>query len=113
VTESELDIVRAVHATAERRILFLPHALDRMNATDPMISTDEVRRVTSQGDLAEDYPDDLRGHSCLLVGRGDGGRVLHVVCAPKDDYLAIITVYLPRPDRWLPDWRTRRKESQE
>jgi len=50
----------------------------------------------------EDYPDDPRGHSCLLLGSGEGGRSIHVVCAPREDYLAIITAYIPDPARWEP-----------
>lgn len=113
MSESDPDIVRAVRAAAALRVLYLPHALDRMNAPDQMISVDEVRQVIGRGELVEDYPDDVRGHSCLLMGYGDGARVLHVVCAPKAEYLAVITVYLPSPDRWHPDWHTRRKETQE
>jgi hypothetical protein len=56
-----------------------------------MISAGEVEVVVSCGELLEDYPDDARGHSCLMLGLGDEGRAIHVVCAPKDDYLAVIT----------------------
>jgi len=58
--------------------------------------------------VIEDYPTDVRGHSCLMLGFGQGKRPIHVVCAPQADYLAIITAYLPGPARWEPDWRTRR-----
>ena len=73
-----------------------------------MITRGEIKRVISQGDLKEDYPEDARGHSCLLHGQGDDGRHLHVVCAPKADFLAIITEYLPSEDEWEQDFRTRR-----
>jgi hypothetical protein len=58
--------------------------------------------------LIEDYPNDLRGHSCLMLGSGDVGRAVHVVCSPKDEYLAIITAYLPDPAQWSEDFRRRR-----
>ena len=35
------------------------------------------------------------GHSCLLLGRGEEGRPIHVVCSAKDEFLAIITAYVP------------------
>jgi hypothetical protein len=73
-----------------------------------MITTDEVRRVVENGQLVEDYPDDARGHSCLMLGLGEGGRPIHVVCAPKDEYLAIITAYLPDPAEWAEGFNTRR-----
>jgi len=74
-----------------------------------MIKPSEVRRVIERGNVIEDYPEDARGHSCLLLGFGDENRPVHVVCAPKDDYLAIITAYLPDINEWSPDYRERIK----
>jgi hypothetical protein len=53
----------------------------------------------------------VRGHSCLMLGSGLNGRPIHVVCAPKNEYLAVITVYLPNERLWTADWRTRRRRS--
>ncbi|PZO50619.1 MAG: hypothetical protein DCF15_15605 [Phormidesmis priestleyi] len=39
----------------------------------------------------------LRGHSCLILGSGQDNRPIHVVCALKDECLAIITPYIPDP----------------
>lgn len=60
------------------------------------------------GEIIEDYPEDVRGHSCLILGPGESGRQIHVVCAPKTGYLAIITAYLPEADEWDSDLKTRR-----
>ncbi|SPE37095.1 conserved hypothetical protein [Candidatus Sulfopaludibacter sp. SbA6] len=73
-----------------------------------MITVEEVRRAVLDGEIIEDYPEDVRGHSCLLLGPGELGRQIHVVCAPKADYLAIITAYLPEAEDWDPDLKTRR-----
>ena len=62
-----------------------------------MITSSEVEVIVTHGELIEDYPNDPRGHSCLMLGFGDGSRAVHVVCSPKDEYLAIITAYLPDP----------------
>lgn len=59
------------------------------------------------GELIEDYPDDFRGHSCLILGLGNEQRAIHIVCSPKDDYLAIITAYLPNPNQWSLDFKRR------
>ena len=74
-----------------------------------MITPSEVRRVIEKGNVIEDYPEDARGHSCLLLGWGDENRPVHVVCTPKDGYLAIITAYLPDVNEWTPDYRERIK----
>jgi len=102
------DILDRVREAAAKRILFLPHAVNQMNASDRMISTQEVRAVIFSGTVIEDYPEDVRGHSCLMLGWGDGSRPVHVVCAPKRDYLAVITTYLPDAERWESGWETRR-----
>jgi len=94
------EIAARVLAAARKRILFLPHAVRQMIRADRMISSAEVRSVIKQGKVIEDYPEDPRGHSCLMLGPGENERPIHIVCAPKDDYLAIITAYLPDPDEW-------------
>lgn len=30
----------------------------------------EVRAVILEGEVIEDYPEDARGHSCLMIGQG-------------------------------------------
>lgn len=76
---------------------------------DRMISVDEVRYVIENGEIIQDYPKDEWGHSYLLAGKGEDGRPIHVVCTPKEDYLAIITTYLPSPEQWTDNFRKRRK----
>jgi hypothetical protein len=110
MTRDVRDILKQVREAAAKRILFLPHALSQMNAPERMISTEEVRAVIFYGQVIEDYPEDARGQSCLMLGQGEGHRPIHVVCAPKADYLAIITAYLPSPRQWELDWRTRREK---
>lgn len=100
--------IEVIRAAGRRLILFLPHAIDRMNLPEKMITTGEVRAVIFGGEIIEDYPGDVRGHSCLMLGFSpDDARPIHVVCAPKDEYLAIITVYLPDVSHWSHDFKRR------
>jgi Domain of unknown function (DUF4258) len=103
-----MAILDDVRYAAQKRLLFLPHAIRQMSRPQRMISTDEVEIVVTQGELIEDYPSDPRGHSCLMLGLGEANRAVHVVCSPKDEYLAIITAYLPDPTQWSEDFRRRR-----
>jgi len=89
--------------------LFLPHAIQQMTRPERMISRQGVRNVVEHGEVIEDYPNDIRGHSCLLLGVGSDDRPVHVVCAPKSDYLAIITAYVPARDEWTDGYRVRKK----
>ena len=107
---SMADIRTAVQRAAAKKILFLPHALRQMLRPDRMIGKMEIRRVISEGEIIEDYPDDVRGHSCLLLGWGENDRVIHVVCAPKEDYLTIITAYPPDPDEWTNGFKERSRK---
>lgn len=79
-----------------------------MSRPDRMITEAEVRAVIKEGEIIEDYPEDARGHSCLMLGYTQ--RAVHVVCSPKDEYLAVITAYLPDPGEWSEDFRERRSE---
>jgi hypothetical protein len=103
-----MAILEDVREAAQERLLFLPHAVRQMSRPARMISPAEVRSVVSQGEIIEDYPQDPRGHSCLVLGFGDANRPVHVVCSPKDEYLAIITAYLPDPAQWSDDFGRRR-----
>jgi len=102
-----IDIVEHVRASAKAKVLFLPHALRQMLRPERMISRAEVLGVIATGAIVEDYPEDCRGHSCLLLGYSEGGRPLHVVCAPKGDYLAIITAYVPEKSEWSQSFNAR------
>jgi hypothetical protein len=101
-------ILERVRKAATRRILFLPHAVRQMSKPERLISAVEVRSVIDEkGEVIEDYPDDVRGHSCLILGTGEEGRPIHVVCSSKDEFLAIITAYVPSADECDKDWKTR------
>jgi hypothetical protein len=100
------DILDAVREAARKKLLFLPHAIKQMSRPTDMISTSEVERVIAEGEIVEDYPEDVRGPSRLMLGSSEG-RPIHVVCSPKDEYLAIITAYVPDPSQWSPDFRRR------
>jgi len=103
------EFLKLVREKAEQKLLFLTHALRQMMRADRMISTSEVKNLIFEGEIIEEYPEDARGHSCLMLGYGDGARRLHVVCSPKDEYLAIITAYVPGADQWNEDYKSRRR----
>ena len=90
-----MEIVDRVRKSARLKLLFLPHAVRQMSRPERLIEVSEIRQVVEVGVLIEDYPEDARGHSCLLLGWGVEARPVHVVCAPKEQFLAIITAYVP------------------
>lgn len=73
------------------------------------IGAEDIEEAIRNGIIIEDYPDDPRGPSCLILGRS-GGRTLHVVCGRlEEEQILIITGYEPDPAEWESDWRTRRR----
>lgn len=83
------------------------HAL-RREAKEGLIA-DDVRDSMREGfELVEDYPDDPRGHSCLML-TWIRDMPVHIVCAPHEDTLLVITAYIPTVEEWGEDFKTRRK----
>ena len=103
------SIIEVVRRAANKKMLFLPHAVNQMSRPERVISIHEVRHVIEKGGVIEDYSDDPRGHSCLILGKGIGGRPVHVVCSPKEDFLAIITPYLPSEAEWKNNYSERKR----
>ena len=103
-----MTFIDQVRQALRKAIIYSAHAVTEMNDESDLITTTEVRHVVSEGEIIEDYPEDRRGHSCLMLGRGSNNRPVHIVCAPKEEYLAIITAYIPSLEKWEPDYMTRR-----
>ncbi|MDZ4341469.1 MAG: DUF4258 domain-containing protein [Candidatus Binatia bacterium] len=74
------------------------------------IRAQDIEEAVRVGAVIEDYPDDLRGASCLILGMV-GRRPLHVVCGCLDaEEILIVTAYEPDPREWENDWKTRKKK---
>lgn len=103
------DFLEEVRKAAKKCIFYTEHSLAEMNKEEELISADEVREVVFKGEIIEDYPEDKRGHSCLMFFYTSQGRPLHIVCSPKEAYLGIITAYVPTSDKWEGGFKSRRK----
>lgn len=76
------------------------------------ITTIEIEEalVSPSAKIIEDYPNDPRGHSCLILGFTKRNYPIHIVCGMGDSQtLVIITVYRPDPDEWI-DWYIRKEK---
>ena len=84
------------------------HARER--AGKRYISTQALVRVLVHGEILEEYANDPRGPSALLLGHSDGRSPLHAVCAfDPGGILVIITVYEPQLPEWLDESTRSRK----
>jgi len=86
-------------------ILFRAHAVQRMFERE--VPVNKVREAVKAADVIEDYSSEMPEPSRLLFGT-KGKRPFHVVTSENHNYITIITVYLPMPDKWKKDWRSRR-----
>ena len=74
------------------------------------IKAEHIEQAISTGMIVEDYPEDRRGPSCLILGF-TGERPLHVVCGRLDaDEILVITAYEPNATEWENDWKTRKRK---
>ena len=63
--------------------------------------------LSNKAEIIENYLDDPRGASCLVLGLTASGDPLHFICGVSlPDVVVIITLYRPDPAQWI-DWRVR------
>lgn len=77
------------HAEIERKADELTHS--------------QVEEALLNGEILEQYPDTGRGESCLIVGFAEDVPI-HVVCGWRGEKVALVTVYIPRPPKFIDPW---------
>jgi hypothetical protein len=83
---------------------FSDHSVKRMIKRS--VIRKEVESAIFVGEIIEEYPDDKYSPSCLIYGKTEDGRDLHIqVSYPPS--VVVITVYEPDPGEWV-NCRTRR-----
>ncbi|GGB46912.1 hypothetical protein GCM10011409_25540 [Lentibacillus populi] len=93
--DKKLDILK----TIKKNIItgkwwFSAHALKKCDERE--IDIEKLVISLIEGEIIEDYPDDPRGHSCLILSYIKNQSV-HTVCAIKDGSAIFITAYYPEP----------------
>ncbi len=65
----------------------------------------QIEEALLSGEILEQYADTGRGESCLILGYSRD-LPIHIVCGWRGEQVAIITVYIPGPPKFI-DPRTR------
>jgi Domain of unknown function (DUF4258) len=88
-------------------LVFRIHAVQRM--FERRISVKNVIQVLQSGETIEDYSTEMPEPSRLILGF-QGKRPFHVVTSenPEASQITVITVYLPDPNQWNKDFKSRR-----
>ena len=102
-SKSVLERIRAQCVSGELRVTV--HAHQEM--VEENIALDEVLQAAATAQIIENYPEHRRGACCLLNGLTQQDRPLHIVCTTTQPVLIIITVYEPKPPRWITPTRRR------
>jgi hypothetical protein len=83
----------------EDKIRVTMHGHQEMIADN--ISYESVKEVLQRGKIIENYPEHQRGACCLVCGQDLSERIVHVVCTTSLEVIVIITVYEPKPPKWV------------
>lgn len=92
---------------AKEKVRITLHCLERCHERG--ISNKDIRMAVLNGEIIEQYPDDFPFPSCLVLGRDDYGRVIHICMSDNGEGSEIITAYEPNKDKIVfeDDLRTR------
>ena len=101
-----MDIARVKAKARRKQYVYSDHGDDERQ--DENLTLVQVEQALLDGEILEQYPDTGRGESCLIVGFA-GDVPIHVACGWRGDDLVIITVYIPRPPKFVDPWTRRRK----
>ncbi|MBO8128055.1 MAG: DUF4258 domain-containing protein [Peptococcaceae bacterium] len=90
------------------RIVFSGHFRERMRTRG--ITLQEIARVIETGEIIQGHAPWTYGNNPnpvrVVMGHGEGDRVLHVVVALRKDAVVLVTVYEPDPEIWEDDLKT-------
>ena len=89
------------------KVLFRVHAVQRM--FERSISAKKISQSLQSGETIEDYSGEMPEPSRLVLGF-QGKRPFHIVTSenPETNEITVITVYIPDPDKWNKDFKSRR-----
>ena len=105
-----MDIERVKNLVVRKEYRFTFHA--ELERDSDQITAREIEEslLSRESKIIEDYPNDPRGPSCLILGFTKEDLPIHSVCGMwEPETLVIITVYRPDPDEWI-DWQIRKEK---
>lgn len=100
-----LERLRALIGAGRYRITL--HAEQERDADEITIDEIEQAYSSASSEIIEDYPDDPRGHSALVLAFTGSQAPLHAVWSIHENTAILITIYRPDPKLWT-NWRKRK-----
>jgi len=93
---------------SEQNMRVTQHAQQEM--VEDEFTLDDVIEGINTGEIIENYPEHKRGACCLINGLVEEARPIHIVCTSSQPKLIIITVYEPKPPKWITPTQRRSKD---
>lgn len=100
-----LERLRALIKASRYRVTL--HAEQERDADQILTSEIEEAFTHHKSVVLEDYPDDPRGHSALVLGFTKMMEPLHGVWSIHEKTAILVTIYRPDPRLWI-NWRKRK-----
>jgi len=100
---------RILELARQRKIIVSDHGYERAERFNILVT--DVTRSLAFAEVIEDYPQDWKGPSVLLLHADSSGRPVHAVwgiAAGTTEPAVLVTCYRPDPMRWSQDFRKRR-----
>lgn len=91
----------------ECKIKWSAHAAARIRERG--LNREDILRCITEGEVIEDYPEDFPHPSCLIYGYAVDERIIHVVAGCDEEYVYIITAYVPNLEKFESDLKTRKE----
>ena len=84
----------------EKKYRLTLHAENERDTDQITVGEIEQAMFSEECEIIEEYPNDPRGASCLVLGFTSQDLPVHVLCGMREPgVLIIITVYRPNPDK--------------
>ena len=101
----EIEQLKALNAP--ENLAITEHA--RIRLYERSISVDDIVKGINTGEIIKQYEDDKPLPSCLILGFSVKSEHIHIVVSCDADFIYLITAYVPDPDTWESDFKTRRR----
>ncbi|WP_045222897.1 DUF4258 domain-containing protein [Desulfonatronum thioautotrophicum] len=105
-----MDILGIQRLVRADQYEYTVHADVERKADD--LTFEEVENAILSREILEQYPDTGRGESCLILGFAHNIPI-HVVCGWRNQKVSIITVYVPKPPKFVTPWKRRPKNEKQ
>ena len=96
-----MDIDEIKEKIRGNQYMYSYHAEIERKADNLTFAQIETALLNSQ--VLEQYADTGRGVSCLVIGFAEATPI-HAVCGWRGEKIVLITVYIPRPPKFIDPW---------